>query len=530
MTDKIIITCALPYANGPLHVGHIRSTYLPADIYYRYLKLKNKDAAFVCSTDEHGTPITITAEKEGKKPIDIADKYNKEIKKEFKGLNIHFDYFSRTSTDTNKKNAQEFFKKADEGGYIYEKEVEQYYCENCKRFLPDRYVEGKCPECESEGARGDHCEKCGSVLEKLEEPECMICGKTPELKKTKHWFFKLTAFKKELDKFLSKKEIPPNVKNYAVTWLDKLQDWCISRDIDWGVPVPAENSEGKVLYVWWDAPIGYISATEEWKGEEGLDYWKNGKIVHFIGKDIIYHHALFWPAMLMAHGEYNLPNTIIAGEYLSLEGKKMSTSRDWVVWISDFLEKYPADYLRYYLTITSPLKTDMDFSWKDFEARVNNELSDVLGNFIHRVLIFNKKFFDEKIPKPGKYDKKDKEVLEKIEKTEKEVSELIENYQFMEALKKIMNLVQTGNQYLNEKEPWKNEDIKPTVTYVCSNIANAVSVLLNPFLPETAEKIRKQLGFEKETKWKDIKELEPGHRISKPEPLIEKVEIESKKD
>lgn len=530
MTDKTIITCALPYANGSLHIGHIRSTYLPADIYYRYLKLKEEDAAFVCSTDEHGTPITVTAEKEGKKPIEIAEKYHKLIKKDFQGLNINFNIFSRTSNKTNIKKAQEFFKRAEEGGYIYTKEVEQYYCKNCERFLPDRYVEGKCPECGAEGARGDHCEKCASVLEKLDDAKCLICKKTPELRKTKHWFFKLTSFKKELKKFLSKKELPSNVKNYAVTWLDKLQDWCITRDIDWGVPVPAENSKEKVLYVWWDAPIGYISATEEWKGEEGLNYWKNGKIVHFIGKDIIYHHALFWPAMLLAHGEYNLPHTIIAGEYLSLEGKKMSTSRNWVVWISDFLKKYPADYLRYYLTITSPLKTDMDFSWKDFEARVNNELSDVLGNFIHRVLIFNKRFFNGKIPKPGKYDEADKKVLEKIKKTEKDVSKYLENYQFMEGLKSIMDLIQTGNQYLNEKEPWKNEEVKPTVTYICSNIAKTVSVLLWPFLPETSEKIREQLGLEKKMNWSSLEnEMKPGHKIKDPKPIIEKVEIETKK-
>jgi len=400
MTEKTLITCALPYANGPLHVGHIRSTYLPGDIYYRYLKLKNQDAAFICATDEHGTPITVSAEKEKKTPIEIAEHYHKLIKKDFDGLNIHFDIFSRSSSNTNTKNAQEFFKAAQDNNYIFEKEVDQYFCNKCSRFLPDRYVEGSCPECGAEGARGDHCEKCGAVLETLNNAKCLICKSEPVLKKTKHWFFELTKFKPQLQEFLKTAEFTANVKNYSISWLDNLKDWCITRDLSWGVPVPAEGAEGKVLYVWWDAPICYISSTEEWKGEEGLDYWRNGKIVHFIGKDIIYHHALFWPAMLLAHGKYKLPHAIIAGEYLSLEGKKMSTSRNWVVWIADFLKKYPADYLRYYLTITSPLNTDMDFSWKDFEARVNNELSDVLGNFVHRVLTFNKKFFNSKVPEP----------------------------------------------------------------------------------------------------------------------------------
>lgn len=527
MNDKTIITCALPYANGPLHVGHVRSTYLPADIYRRYLELKKKDVAFVCATDEHGTPITISAEKEEKKPIEIAEKYHKEIKKDLDGLNVNFDTFSRTSSETNIKNAQEFFKKADEKDYIYKKEVEQYYCENCDRFLPDRYVEGSCPKCGSEGARGDHCENCGAVLEKLENPRCLICGEAPKLKKTKHWFFKLTAFKDKLKEFLSEKDLAPNVRNYASNWLDKLQDWCITRDLDWGVPVPAENSEGKVLYVWWDAPIGYISATEEWKGEEGLDYWRNGEIVHFIGKDIIYHHTLFWPSMLMAQGDYNLPSKIIAGEYLSLEGKKMSTSRDWVVWISDFLDDYPADYLRYYLTITSSLDTDMDFSWDGFEARVNNELSDVLGNFVHRVLTFNKKFFEGKVPEPGDYDNRDEEIIEEIDETVEKVDSLLDEYKFMESLKAVMGLIQSGNKYLNEKEPWKNEDVKPTVTYLCTSIVKTASILLWPFLPETAEGIRNQLNLEEKPLLNDAEKLvEPGHEIGEPDPLIEKVEIE----
>ena len=529
--EKIVVTCALPYANGPLHVGHIRSTYLPADIYYRYLKLNKKNAVFVCATDEHGTPITVRAEKEGKTPQEIASRYHDLIKKDFDGLNINFDIFSRTSTETNTKNAQEFFTVANERGYIYVKEVDQYYCPKCKRFLPDRYVEGKCPYCGAEGARGDHCEVCGKVLDHLDEPHCLICGSTPILKKTKHWFFKLTDFKEQLNDFLSKKELSENVKNYAVTWLDKLQDWCITRDLNWGVPVPVEGAEGKVLYVWWDAPIGYISATEEWGqnvGKDGLEYWRSGKIIHFIGKDIIYHHALFWPAMLMAHGKYKLPHTIIAGEYLSLEGKKMSTSRNWVVWVSDFLQNYPADYLRYYLTIASPLNTDMDFSWNEFEARVNNELSDVLGNFVHRVLIFTKKFFNGEVPKPGEYDQRDKDVLEKINEAKDDVSKLIEQFNFMDALKKIMELAKIGNQYMNEKEPWKNEKERANVVYVCLNIVKALSGLLYPFLPSTAEKIMEQLNTPLITEWADLDSLlEPSHKIGEPSPLVKKIEIKN---
>ena len=529
--EKILVTCALPYANGPIHAGHIRSTYLPADIYVRYLRMRGEDVAFICGSDEHGTPITVTAEKEKVSPAEVAKKYHDIMAKDFKKINILFDIFSRTSTKLNRKNAQEFFTVANEKGYIYTKEVDQYYCNSCARFLPDRYVEGKCPNCGAEGARGDHCEKCGRALTNLIEPKCLISKDTPEIRQTKHWFFKLTAFKEKLGKFLNRKELPANVKNYALNWIGNLQDWGITRDLDWGVPVPLPEAKDKVLYVWWDAPIGYISATQEWDSKKGLEYWKRGKIIHFIGKDIIYHHALFWPAMLMAYGKFKLPYSIIAGEYLSLEGQKMSTSRNWVVWIDDFVKKYPADYLRYYLTINTPLTADMDFSWKEFEARINNELSDILGNFVHRTLTFIKNFYSGKIPKPQKLGAKDKEVLEKIKASAKNVSEKTEAFDFMGALKEIMELAKAGNIYLNEKAPWKDKtQARDTTLYVSANLVHSISLLLLPFLPETALKIHAQLGHKgesKELKWKVVAEkIKAGQKIASGlKPLIQKIEL-----
>jgi len=525
MKDKILVTCALPYANGPLHIGHVRSTYLTADIYVRYLKHLGKDVAFICATDEHGTPITVRADKEKKKPIEIADYYHNIIEEEFKGLDINFDVFSRTSSDTNIKKAQEFFTEAEKNGYIYTKNVKQYYCGTCKRFLPDRYVEGRCPECGADGARGDHCEKCTKALEVLEDPYCIVCKGTPQLKETKHWFFKLTAFKEELEKYLNRDELPDNVKKYARGWVGKLQDWCITRDLSWGVPVPLKEADGKVLYVWWDAPIGYISATQKAR-KDWEELWK-GKYVHFIGKDIIYHHALFWPAMLKAHGKHALPWNIVAGDYLSLEGKKMSTSRNWVVWIADFLKDYPSDYLRYYLTITSPITTDMDFSWKEFETRINNELSDILGNFVHRVLVFTNKFFDGKIPKPEKLDKKDQEVLASIKKTTESVGKCIEKFDFIGGLKHVIELAKRGNQYLNEKEPWKSKKAAPI--YVTANLVKALAVLSEPYIPGIAQGIWEQLGLQgkvSEQKWEAaFEELKPGTEIKEPKPLVQKVEV-----
>tara|TARA_Y100000310_G_C20697377_1_gene826662 strand:- start:3115 stop:5268 length:2154 start_codon:yes stop_codon:yes gene_type:complete len=486
------------------------------------------DVAFICATDEHGTPITVRADKEKTTPDKIAKRYHDLIKKDFDSLNIKFDVFSRTSNKTNIKNAQEFFTEANKNDYIYTKEVEQYYCNTCKRFLPDRYVEGTCPECGAEGARGDHCEQCGQALSELLKPYCLVCRSTPKKKTTNHWFFRLKSFKDFLEDYLEQTPLPNNVKNYAASWVGELKDWCITRDMSWGVPVPLKEAKDKVIYVWWDAPIGYISATEDWDKEKGLDYWKNGKIVHFIGKDIIYHHALFWPAMLKAHGKYKFPHTIQAGEYLSLEGRKMSTSRNWVVWVKDFVEKYPGDYMRYYLTINTPLNSDMDFVWKDFEARINNELSDVLGNFVHRVLTFVNKFFKGKVPKPGKYDKRDHDLLEKLEKAPGKIGKLVDEFNFIEALKGVMELAHAGNQYLNEKEPWKTKD--PTAIYATANVVKTIAVLASPFIPGTAQAIWEQLaqkGQVETVKWSTAaKFLKPDTKIKVPKPLIQKVEIE----
>ena len=533
----------MPYANATLHLGHLRSTYIPADIYARYLRLKGCDVAYICATDEYGTPIAIRAETEGITPKEVVDKYHKLIHSDLKKIGCSFEIFGRTTFATHRELTQEFFKRLVDNGYIYKTKYLQPYCQKCKRFLPDRYVEGTCPHCGSNRARGDACEACGRYLKptELKSPRCSVCGSTPEIRETEHWFFKLSAFQEFLSGWIKdNKELPANVKNYALNWVvEGLKDWCITRDMAWGVPVPLAEAKNKVIYVWFDAPIGYISSTKRWSeriGKPSLweDYWKKEdcKIVHFIGKDIIYHHAIFWPAMLKAHGKYRLPDVVSAGEYLTLEGEKMSKSRQWVVNVADYLEKFDPDPLRYYLVAVAPLDRDADFSWDEYGRKNNDELADILGNFIHRTLTFVGRFFEMKTPKPHTFEAADKRILQAIKDTHSKVDKELEQLNFNVALRSIVDLAALGNQYLNEKQPWKTIETKKedaaTTLYIACQIVKALSIMLEPFLPNTAEKIWTYLnlaGSVHKKNWNEaLKELKQGHKLKEPKPLFTKIE------
>lgn len=542
---RYLVTAAIPYANAPLHLGHLRSTYIPADIYVRYLRLCGHDAIYVCATDEHGTPIAIRAEQEKSSPRKIVDRYHASILKDLLGMGCSFDIFSRTSTSVHRESTQDFFLRLLEKGYIYESQYEQLFCDSCKRFLPDRYVEGTCPYCGTKGARGDACDACGRYLKPtdLSDPYCVLCEGRPVVKTSRHWFFKLSAFQVEVRSWVSKNpNLPDNVKNYALKWIDEgLRDWCMTRDLSWGVPVPVADAKDKVIYVWFDAPIGYLSSTKIWASklsdpEKWRSYWQDeeGKIVHFIGKDIIYHHSIFWPAMLMGVGGYNLPFAIVAGEYLTLEGRKMSKSRGWVVGVSDYLEDFEPDSLRYYFIASSPLSKDADFSWDEFARRHNNELADILGNFIHRALVFTYRDFQGKVPDPGEFDQYDQKVFNKISETQHEMAEAIEGFSFHRALRTVMELASMGNKYFNDKSPWTTVKEAPqtakTTIYVVNQIVKALSILLEPFLPFTAKRIWDTLGLDgsvHDQNWDDaISPIPSGQQINPPIPLFKKLDME----
>jgi methionyl-tRNA synthetase len=531
--SKIFISCALPYANGPCHLGHIRSTYLPADIYARYNRMIGNDVLMVCATDEHGTPIAVKADKENKKPIEISKRYHDMIVKDVESMNISLDNFTRTTDKAHYDIAQNFFKDLYEKGLIYREDLEQLYCDNCNKFLPDRYVEGLCPVCGSQ-ARGDHCEKCGKALEptELDEPHCITCGNTPKIKDTYQYAFKLSEFEDELKEYISSNEnLPANVKNYATNWLnDGLNDWILTRDMDWGIPVPLDGAEGKVLYVWIEAFLGYISSASQWSKQSSSkweEYW-NDYVVHFIGKDIIYHHSIFWPGLLTAYG-CKLPDMIYAGEFLSLEGEKMSTSKNWVIWIADFVKDYDPDLLRYYLTINAPLNKDSDFSWDDFQRRNNDELADVVGNFLHRTFVFTKKYFDNKIPEYNNPSAEDEEFRRAIEELPDRAGELIAKYEFREALLEIFKVAKKGNKYFNDQEPWKavKEDMNKAANclYLSNQLAKTLAYTLKPFLPTKADKIAEIMNINTLNEWKDAKVTLPsGHEINKAKPLFKKIE------
>ncbi len=517
---RYLITTALAYTNGPLHLGHVRSTYIPADILYKYLKLKGEEVIHIGGTDNHGVPILLRAEKEKKNPEEIVEFYHKAIKEDLDSLNIGFDAFGKTHSEIHIKTAQEFFLKLLENGYIYEKEIEQFYCESCKKFLPDRYVEGICPYCGGE-ARGDHCESCGRHLEpfELKEPYCVLCGGKPVIKKTKHYFFKLSALKKELEEYIKNAdEMPEHVKNLALNWIKELKDWDVSRDISWGVPIPNSN---QVMYVWLEAPIGYISFTKM-LGDIWKKYWfdKDTKIYHFIGKDITVHHAVFWPGMLIAHGSYNLPTAVVSGGYLTLEGKKMSTSKNWVIWIKDFVKEFEPDYLRYYLIMAAPLFKDCDFSFDDFKAKINNELINIIGNFTHRVLTFTYRKF-KKIPIVNNLEKEDKEFLNYIDNKIKEYDKLIREFKFRDALVSVLHIAIEGNSYFQKMEPWniKDEERLKQILYTCCRAVKTISYLLYPYMPKKSEGLLNIMNEKLDLELR-------GNKLNKPKIIFKKIDDE----
>ena len=551
MSKRYTITAALPYTNGPIHIGHLAGVYVPADIYARYLRLTGNDVAFICGSDEHGVPITIKAKKEGVTPQDIVDKYHAIIKKSFEDFGVSFDNYSRTSAKIHHDTAQEFFKTLYDKGEFIEEVTEQLYDEKADQFLADRFVTGTCPKCSNEEAYGDQCEKCGSSLNATDliNPKSAITGNVPTLKQTKHWFLPLDkheAFLKEWILKGHKKDWKPNVYGQVKSWIDDgLRPRAVTRDLDWGIPVPVEGAEGKVLYVWFDAPIGYISATKEWAERVGKDwepYWKdeNTKLVHFIGKDNIVFHCIIFPAMLKAEGSYILPDNVPANEFLNLEGNKLSTSKNWAVWLPEYLEDFPnqQDVLRYALTANAPETKDNDFTWADFQAKNNNELVAIFGNFINRVVVLTDKYYNGIVPSPSNFTQVDEEVLAAIKAYPDVIASSIERYRFREASQELMNLARLGNKYLADEEPWKvikvDEERTKTIMFVALQIASALATLSEPFLPFTSDKLKNILSVTSsavEMSWEDISTknvlLPTGHQIGKAELLFSKIEDET---
>ena len=535
---RYLVTSALPYANGPVHIGHLAGVYIPSDIYTRYLRLRGEDVISVCGSDEHGVPITIKARQEGVSPQDIVDKYHGIIKESFRRLGMSFDIYSRTTSPTHHKTASDFFRKLYDDGKFIEQTSQQYYDEEAGQFLADRYIVGTCPHCQNERAYGDQCEKCGSTLNATDliGPKSAITGSTPVLRETKHWFLPLDRYEEFLRKWIldGHKEWKSNVYGQCKSWLDLgLQPRAVSRDLEWGIPVPVEGADGKVLYVWFDAPIGYISATKELT-PDWEKYWKDEdtKMVHFIGKDNIVFHCIVFPSMLRAHGGYILPENVPANEFLNLEGDKISTSRNWAVWLHEYLEEFPGkeDVLRYVLCANAPETKDNDFTWKDFQARNNNELVAVLGNFVNRALVLTQKYYGGAVPPAGELTAYDRETVAEIPVIKKSLEENIENYRFREALKDAMNLARLGNKYLADSEPWKLVKTDPervkTILNVALQITANIAVAIEPFMPFTAEKVLKLLQIGKPG-WDELGStalLEAGHVIGTPELLFEKIE------
>ncbi len=502
-----LVTCALPYANGPVHIGHLAGVYVPADIYVRYLRMKGEDVLFICGSDEHGVPITIKAKKEGVTPQDIVDRYHTLIKSSFAGLGINFDIYSRTSSKVHEQMASDFFRKLYEEGKFIVKESEQYYDEQAKTFLADRYITGTCPRCGSEGAYGDQCEKCGATLspDELINPKSALSGAPLVKKATKHWYLPLDKYETWLGEWIldTHKEWKTNVYGQCKSWIDGgLQPRAVSRDLDWGVPVPVEGAEGKVLYVWFDAPIGYISNTKELLPQTWEKWWKSEdtKLVHFIGKDNIVFHCIVFPSMLRAHGDYILPDNVPANEFLNLEGDKISTSRGWAVWLNEYLQELPGkeDVLRYVLCANAPETQDNDFSWKDFQTRNNSELVAIFGNFVNRAIVLTHKYFGGKVPADLKPEAIDAETLAQIPQIASEIEENISSYKFREALKAAMNLARLGNKYLTDTEPWKvaktDMDRTASILNVSLQICAALGIVFEPFMPFSAEKLRRMLN------------------------------------
>ncbi|MBB4800990.1 methionyl-tRNA synthetase [Flavobacterium nitrogenifigens] len=570
---RYTITAALPYTNGPIHIGHLAGVYVPADIYSRYLRLQGKDVAFICGSDEHGVAISMKAKKEGITPQEVIDKYDGIIRKSFADFGISFNNYSRTSAKIHHDTASEFFRTLYDKGDFIEEVTEQLYDAKANQFLADRFVVGTCPKCGNDGAYGDQCENCGSTLNATDliNPKSTITGETPVLKSTKHWFLPLDRYDAFLREWIlegHKNDWKTNVYGQVKSWIDAgLEPRAVTRDLDWGIDVPVEGAEGKKLYVWFDAPIGYISSTKEWAAREGKDwepYWKDQdtKLVHFIGKDNIVFHCIIFPAMLKAEGSYILPDNVPANEFLNLEGNKLSTSKNWAVWLHEYLEEFPdkQDVLRYALTSNAPETKDNDFTWKDFQARNNNELVAVFGNFVNRVVVLTNKYYEGIIPTPNEFTEVDEQTLAELKAYPAVISSSVERYRFREALGELMNVARLGNKYLADEEPWKvmkdNPERVKTQMYVALQIAAALSVLAEPFLPFTAAKLSKILnladlkehfaGFSKFLKekdrdakdifldktlgWNDISEtsdlLPAGHKIGEAELLFAKIEDE----
>ena len=512
---RYTVTSALPYANGPLHIGHLAGCYIPSDIYVRYLRSRERDVAYVCGSDEHGVAITIKAKKEGVSPQEVVDRYHEMMKESFREFGISFDHYSRTSAKIHHETASEFFKDLYQKGEFLEQTTQQYFDEEAGQFLADRYIEGTCPKCGHDGAYGDQCEKCGSSLSPTEliNPKSKLSGSTPVLKETKHWFLDLARYTEFLKNWIlvdHAADWKNNVLGQCRSWLeagDGLQARSMTRDMDWGIPVPVEGAEGKVLYVWFDAPIGYISSTKEWAAEKGIDwepYWKDEdtKLVHFIGKDNIVFHCIIFPAILKTHGGYVLPDNVPANEFLNLEGDKISTSRNWAVWLHEYLQDFPGkqDVLRYVLTANAPETKDNDFTWKDFQSRNNSELVAIFGNFVNRAVVLTHKFFEGKVPALGQLEQIDKGVLEEMAAFPEKIASSIERYRFREALSFVMDFARMGNKYLADTEPWKAIKTDPertgTVLNIALNIAANLAIVAEPFLPFTAGKMYGMLGLE----------------------------------
>lgn len=537
--NRTLVTAALPYANGGVHIGHLAGVYVPADIYVRYLRLKKREVLFICGSDEHGVPVTIRARKEGCTPQEVVDRYNKIIRESFEGFGISFDFFGRTTSEVHKKTASDFFRTLYDKGEFVEQESEQYYDEEAHTFLADRYITGECPHCHAEGAYGDQCEKCGTALSPTEliNPRSTVSGSKPVLRKTKHWYLPLDKHQQWLEPWITKEhtEWRPNVMGQCKSWFDMgLKPRAVSRDLEWGIPVPVEGADGKVLYVWFDAPIGYISNTKELLPNDWEKWWKSDdtRLIHFIGKDNIVFHCIVFPAMLKAEGSYILPDNVPANEFLNLEDDKISTSRNWAVWLDEYLRDLPGkqDVLRYVLTANAPETKDNNFTWKDFQARNNNELVAVYGNFVNRALQLTKKYYDGVVPAAGELTDYDRQTIAEFKDVKAEVERLIENFRFRDAQKEAMNLARIGNKYLADSEPWKviktdPERVKTVLNLSLQLVAN-LAIAFEPFLPFSSQKLRMMLNID-EVEWDRLGAtdlLPEGHVLGAPALLFEKIE------
>ena len=539
---RTTVTAALPYANGGVHIGHLAGVYIPADIYVRYLRLKGEEVAFICGSDEHGVPITIRAKKEGITPQDVVDRYHQLIKDSFSDFGISFDIYSRTTSETHKQTASDFFKHLLDNNKLQEGETEQLYDEEAHQFLADRYITGECPHCHNEGAYGDQCESCGRDLSPTEliNPKSTISGSTPVLRKTKNWYLPLNDYQAWLKEWILEghKEWRANVYGQCKSWLDlDLQPRAMTRDLDWGIPVPVEGAEGKVLYVWFDAPIGYISNTKELYPNAWKKWWQDSetRLVHFIGKDNIVFHCIIFPSMLKAHGDYILPENVPANEFLNLEDNKISTSRNWAIWLHEYLQELPnkQDVLRYVLTANAPETKDNNFTWKDYQERNNNELVAVYGNFVNRALQLTKKYFNGVVPACGELLDIDKEVFNELKGVKEKVETLLNNYKFRDAQREVMNIARIGNKYMTDCEPWKLWKTEPqrveTILYVCLQLVANLAIAFEPFLPFSSKKLRQLIHIEN-ADWSKLGAtdlLTQGHQLAEPELLFEKIEDET---